>query len=129
MHEHLQIHSDDGLPQRLCRSCVTALKPAYVLLRTCRESDIKLRAYFEQPVANSVYLEETHFVDVKETHFNPTDVEPKCVPKLIGERVVGQDMYRLYDDAPENKSKVCVDEVLVDVSVNVPENKPSIQSG
>lgn len=45
---HSQIKSSDGLPQHVCRKCVSELRIAFAYKKRCEDSDYKLRDYFHE---------------------------------------------------------------------------------
>lgn len=64
---HLQFSAEDGLPQRVCRKCISAVRAAFDFKKMCEESDVKLREYFGQ-----------HLVTVKEDKFDIYFVDDSC---------------------------------------------------
>lgn len=64
----LQIHSDDGLPQKVCRKCISTIRAAFVFRKMCEENDAKLREFFSQ----------VNMVSVKEDKFEVFFVDDSC---------------------------------------------------
>ncbi|KAG4065130.1 hypothetical protein HA402_007527 [Bradysia odoriphaga] len=56
----VEINHDDGMPQKICNLCKTAVHQAYLYKLKCEESDSKLRKYFRKKVNNLNIKEELH---------------------------------------------------------------------
>ncbi|XP_037040904.1 zinc finger protein 271-like isoform X4 [Bradysia coprophila] len=54
----VEINHDDGMPQKICNLCKTAVHQAYLYKLKCEESDSKLRKYFHKKVHNLNIKEE-----------------------------------------------------------------------
>lgn len=60
LHSYFKINHDDGMPQKICNLCKTAVHQAYLYKLKCEESDSKLRKYFHKKVHNLNIKEELH---------------------------------------------------------------------
>lgn len=56
---HSQVKSSDGLPQHVCRECVSELRTAFAYKKRCEDSDYKLREYFREHLCSAEVKLET----------------------------------------------------------------------
>lgn len=112
---HLQFNSIDGLPQKVCRKCISALRAAFVFRKMCEENDVKLREYFGQ-----------HLVSVKEDKFDVYFVDDSCDsgdaskfdPNVNADYPFEDDPVADEKEIIEEDIKMCPNEILMNTSVN-----------
>ncbi|KAJ6635839.1 Zinc finger protein [Pseudolycoriella hygida] len=73
----VEINLDDGMPQKICNLCKTAVHQAYLYKMKCEESDFKLRKYLRRKCQNLNIKEELQIFDqndltLSDDPFNPT---------------------------------------------------------
>lgn len=111
----LQIHPDDGLPQKVCRKCISTIRAAFVFRKMCEENDAKLREYFTH-----------HMVNVKEDKFEVYFVDDSCNSADASKFDANSSADYSFADDPTTEQKVVVGigdnvhtgEVLMDIPVN-----------
>lgn len=110
---HTQFNLDDGLPQKVCRKCISSLKAAIVFRKICEESDVKLREYFGQ-----------HLHSVKEDKFEVYFVDDSCdsgdVSKFDADADYSYTSEQTADQRGiiENGCKIDTDEIKMDIRID-----------
>lgn len=66
----LQIEADDGLPQNVCKKCISKIQAAIAYRQKCEQSDVELRRVFQQRLSNGVVKTEGNDTEAYE---NPVD--------------------------------------------------------